>query len=91
MHEVAEEICRYAGLTRGSRGATELLAQTRTLADQCVLDPRADLGIGEVHFPEFEVSRSLCRSAVPRPPRAGAAPGHSGPGSTADARAQSAL
>ena len=56
MHEVAEEICRYAGLTNGSRGATELLAQTRTLADQCVLDPRADLGIGEVHFPEFEIS-----------------------------------
>ena len=56
MHDVAEEICRYAGLTQGSRGATELLAQTRTLADQCVLDPRADLGIGEVHFPEFEIS-----------------------------------
>ena len=56
MHDVAEEICRYAGLTRESRGATELLAQTRTLADQCVLDPRADLGIGEVHFPEFEIS-----------------------------------
>jgi error-prone DNA polymerase len=56
MHDVAEEICRYAGLTRESRGATELLAQTRTLADQCVLDPRTDLGIGEVHFPEFEIS-----------------------------------
>ncbi len=57
MHEVAEEICRYAGLgEHGSRGATELLAQTRRVADQCVLDPREDLGIGEVHFPEFEVS-----------------------------------
>ena len=53
MHEVAEEICRYAGL--GER-ATDLLAMTRMVADQCVLDPRADLGIGEVHFPEFEVS-----------------------------------
>jgi len=47
---------RFAGLTHGSRGATELLAQTRMVADQCVLDPRADLGIGEVHFPEFEIS-----------------------------------
>ena len=57
MHEVAEEICRYAGLgEHGSRGATELLAATRTVADQCVLDPREDLGIGEVHFPEFEVT-----------------------------------
>jgi error-prone DNA polymerase len=56
MHEVAEEICRYAGLAEpGFRGATELLAQTRAIADQCVLDPRGDLGIGEVHFPEFEV------------------------------------
>ena len=55
MHEVAEEICRYAGLL-GGRGATELLAATRMVADQCVLDPREDLGIGEVHFPEFEVS-----------------------------------
>jgi error-prone DNA polymerase len=52
MHEVAEEISRCAGL--GDRGARDLLAQTRALADQCVLDPRADLGIGEVHFPEFE-------------------------------------
>ena len=70
MHDVAEEICRYAGLTRGSRGATELLAQTRTLADQCVLDPRADLGIGEVHFPEFEVV----------PPARGGAPSSAGAG-----------
>ena len=56
MHEVAEEICRYAGLEAGGRGATDLLAGTRALADQCVLDPRADLGLGEVHFPEFEIS-----------------------------------
>ncbi len=55
MHEVAEEICRYAGL-EGPRSATDLLAATRTLADQCVLDPRADLGLGEVHFPEFEIT-----------------------------------
>ena len=38
MHEVAEEISRCAGL--GDRGARDLLAQTRALADQCVLDPR---------------------------------------------------
>ncbi|MBV9830322.1 MAG: PHP domain-containing protein, partial [Marmoricola sp.] len=55
MHEVAEEICRYAGL-EGLRSATDLLAATRAVADQCVLDPRTDLGIGEVHFPEFELS-----------------------------------
>ncbi len=57
MHEVAEEVSRYAGL--GDRGATRLLAATRTLADQCVLDPAGDLGLGEVHFPEFEVTGAL--------------------------------
>ncbi len=56
MHEVAEEISRYAGL--GDSGALDLLARTRAVADQCVLDPRADLGLGEVHFPEFEVGTS---------------------------------
>jgi error-prone DNA polymerase len=65
MHEVAEEICRYAGLgEHGSRGATELLAATRTVADQCVLDPRTDLGLGEVHFPEFEVLESATVSSL---------------------------
>ncbi len=74
MHDVAEEICRFAGLgEHGSRGATELLATTRAVADQCVVDPRTDLGIGEVHFPEFEVStagaadlelRARCEGAI---------------------------
>ncbi|MEO7350450.1 MAG: DNA polymerase III subunit alpha [Marmoricola sp.] len=63
MHEVAEEICRYGGLgEHGSRGATELLATTRSVADQCVLDPREDLGIGEVHFPEFSVQANYLPS-----------------------------
>jgi error-prone DNA polymerase len=26
---------------------------TRAVADRCAVDPRADLGLGEVHFPEF--------------------------------------
>ena len=65
MYEVAEEISRYAGLEgSGDRGALDLLARTRALADQCVLDPRADLGIGEVHFPEFEISRSVPAAPV---------------------------
>ncbi|SDR70142.1 DNA polymerase III, alpha subunit [Nocardioides scoriae] len=56
MHEVAEEICRHAGLEGAARGASGLLAATRAVADQCVLDPRSDLGLGEVHFPELELS-----------------------------------
>ncbi|HEY6933482.1 MAG TPA: DNA polymerase III subunit alpha [Marmoricola sp.] len=56
MHEVAEEICRYAGLGDSEVEARRLLAHTRAVADRCMLDPRGDLGIGEVHFPEFEVA-----------------------------------
>jgi error-prone DNA polymerase len=53
MHEVAEEVVRAAGRGRGS--ATELVAATRRVADRCAVDPRTDLGMGEVHFPELEV------------------------------------
>ncbi|HEU4567226.1 MAG TPA: DNA polymerase III subunit alpha, partial [Marmoricola sp.] len=80
MHEVAEEICRYAGLGDSEAEARRLLARTRAVADRCVLDPRSDLGIGEVHFPEFEVAtggssghpdadaalRARCESAIGR-------------------------
>jgi error-prone DNA polymerase len=56
MAEVAEEICRYAGLGSDSEAdARHLLVRTRTVADRCALDPRHDLGLGEVHFPEFAV------------------------------------
>ena len=56
MLEVAEEIVRLSGLGDSDRGARRLLAQTRQIADRCALDPRADLGLGEVHFPELEVA-----------------------------------
>src|ERR1700709_1672790 len=49
----AEEVCRFAGLGDSDREARRLLAHTRVVADRCALDPRADLGLGEVHFPEF--------------------------------------
>jgi error-prone DNA polymerase len=58
MLEVAEEIARLSGLGESDREARRLLAQTRQVADRCALDPRADLGLGEVHFPEFEVATS---------------------------------
>ncbi len=56
MLEMAEEIARLSGLGDSDRGAQRLLAQTRQVADRCALDPRADLGLGKVHFPEFEVT-----------------------------------
>ncbi len=53
MAEVAEEVARHAGLTDGGRS---LLARTRAEAERCAVDPRGDLGLGEVHFPELEVA-----------------------------------
>ena len=50
MALVAEQIARAAGLGDDGRG---LLARTRHEADRCVVDPRTDLGIGSVHFPEL--------------------------------------
>jgi len=52
MADIADEICRHAGL--GQHGADRMLARTRLVADQCALDPRADLGLGEVHFPDLQ-------------------------------------
>jgi error-prone DNA polymerase len=78
MAHVAEQVARAAGQTDDGRG---LLARTRAEADRCVVDPRRDLGIGEVHFPELEtggsepqaVLRERCeagfgRRALPRDP-----------------------
>jgi error-prone DNA polymerase len=56
MAEIAEEICRFAGFD--DRESRRLLARTHTVADRCAVDPRRDLGLGEVHFPEFPVEGS---------------------------------
>jgi len=53
MALVAEEVVSAAGLDE--RTAHRLLAATRRVADRCAVDPRADLGMGEVHFPDLEV------------------------------------
>ena len=67
MHLVAEEVARLAGVAgvvgvghTGAGGgagtaASALLAATRKVAEQCAVDPRTDLGIGEVHFPELNI------------------------------------
>jgi error-prone DNA polymerase len=74
MAEVAEEIVRLSGLGESEREAQRLLAHTRAVADRCALDPRRDLGLGEVHFPEFQLStdhddadvalRARCEGAI---------------------------
>ncbi len=63
MHELAEEIARLSGLGDSETEARRLLARTRAVADRCMLDPKADLGIGEVHFPEFEAKGASASSA----------------------------
>jgi error-prone DNA polymerase len=65
MHEMAEEICRLSGLSNNTEmAARQLLAQTRAVADRCALDPRGDLGIGEVHFPEFGFEARSARTSA---------------------------
>ena len=50
LAEAAEEACRAAGLD-----PRRLRERTLALAEQCVLDPARDLGIGEVFVPELDV------------------------------------
>ncbi|MBK5308072.1 MAG: DNA polymerase III subunit alpha [Frankiaceae bacterium] len=50
MSLVAAEVARMAGRVDDGKA---LLARTRTEADRCAVDPRGDLGIGDVHFPEL--------------------------------------
>ncbi|MBA3232455.1 MAG: DNA polymerase III subunit alpha, partial [Propionibacteriales bacterium] len=54
MADIADEICRFAGFDQ--READRLMAYTRQVADRCAIDPRADLGLGEVHLPELQSS-----------------------------------
>lgn len=53
MLELAHLVAQRGG--RGPGGAERLLAETRNLAIGCRLDPRADLGLGEIHLPELDV------------------------------------
>ncbi|HVQ89033.1 MAG TPA: DNA polymerase III subunit alpha, partial [Actinomycetes bacterium] len=46
---------RLAGVGTDVATARRLLDATVSVAEQCVLDPVADLGIGSVHFPELSV------------------------------------
>jgi len=72
MAEVAEEVA--ASVPGGHREfGRRLLARTRQVAERCAVDPRADLGIGEIHFPELEVTGG----ATPRDRSTGSGTGSS--------------
>ena len=51
MLAAADEVARLAG----RRDAETLIGDTRMLATRCRLDPQADIGLGEIHLPEFDV------------------------------------
>ncbi|MEI6648208.1 MAG: DNA polymerase III subunit alpha [Actinomycetes bacterium] len=51
MHMLADEIARAAG----ERNGLTLLATTNDWAQRCLLSPRRDIGIGEIHLPEPSV------------------------------------
>ena len=55
MAQVVAEVARHSGVGDEPRTAAAVLAATRELAESCWLDPRDDLGIGSVHFPELSV------------------------------------
>ena len=55
MGQIAHEICTAAGAHQPRAAAHALLADTLALAEQCVLDPGADVGLGELHVPELDV------------------------------------
>ena len=51
MLAAADEVARLAG----RRDAEGLIGDTRMLATRARLDPQADIGLGEIHLPEFDV------------------------------------
>ncbi|MDQ1701319.1 MAG: error-prone polymerase, partial [Frankiaceae bacterium] len=65
--------------------ARRLLARTRTLGERCVLDPKADLGIGSVHFPELAPGIDAARALRQR---CDAGLARRGLGASSDARAR---
>ncbi|WP_433473617.1 DNA polymerase III subunit alpha [Spirillospora sp. CA-142024] len=48
------EMRRVAELSCGPEEAEALLAATRRLSERCVLDPGRDLGMDDVHLPDFD-------------------------------------
>ncbi|MBV2356570.1 DNA polymerase III subunit alpha [Streptomyces sp. J2-1] len=61
MLRTAERVVEAAGFRRDT--AARLLEQTLATAAECRVDPRADLGIGGVHFPEARLVGAGRRTA----------------------------
>jgi error-prone DNA polymerase len=55
LEQMAATARRVADAAGEDDGGARLLADTEALARRCRLDPRADLGVGSVHFPEHHL------------------------------------
>ena len=62
LQPVFDDIARLAGEPHGAVG--RLLAHTRALAEECALDPLADIGLGDIHVPELAAVRTGGTTAV---------------------------
>ena len=62
MRPIAERVSSAAGR---ADGGARLWAKTLEVAEACALDPVADIGLGEVHLPEFE-RLGTTRAEAPR-------------------------
>ena len=68
-----------AGRVRPARGRADCWPGPASVADRCAVDPRADLGLGEVHLPELDTAgrstptgdaailRARCEAGIGRP------------------------
>ncbi|MGG2465163.1 DNA polymerase III subunit alpha [Streptomyces sp. RGM 3693] len=62
MSRTAERIAEAAGFRRGL--AHRLLAMTEETAGECRVDPRGDIGLGRIHFPEPSLVGAEHRTAA---------------------------
>lgn len=62
MSRTAERVAEAAGFRRGL--AHRLLAMTEEAAGECLVDPRDDIGLGRIHFPEPRLVGAEHRTAA---------------------------
>jgi error-prone DNA polymerase len=57
LRPVVAEVAALSGLGSTAAVGRELLDATVALAQECLLDPVADIGLGDIHVPELDVVR----------------------------------
>ena len=57
LRPVVAEIAALSGLGSTAAVGRELLDATVAMAQECLLDPVADIGLGDIHVPELDVVR----------------------------------